>query len=83
MISKIFKKKTREEHIDKRIESVLAELLGTAEFEFTDLETVQVANGVRRKLAEHLKLKQGAYMELSVNNSQSAKEVENAIKYIE
>lgn len=77
------KKKTREEHIEKRIESVLAELLGTAEFEFTDLETVQVMNGVRRKLAEHLKFKQATYIELSVNNSQSAKEVGQALEYIE
>lgn len=54
MLSSLFRKKTREQHIEKRTESVLAELLGTAEFEFTDLETVQVLNNVRRKLSEHL-----------------------------
>ena len=79
----ILKKKTREEHVEKRTESVLAELLGTAEFEFTDLETVQIVNGVRRKLAEYLKSKQATYIELSVNNQQSADEIKNAIKYIE
>lgn len=79
----ILKKKTREEHVEKRTESVLAELLGNAEFEFTDLERVQILNGVRRGLADHLRLKQATYIELSVNNSQSAKEIGNAIKYIE
>jgi len=41
------RKKTREEQIEKRTESVLAELLSNAEFEFTDLERVQIANNVR------------------------------------
>lgn len=79
----LLKKKTREEHIEKRTESVLAELLGNAEFEFTDLERVQILNGVRRGLAEHLKLKQATYIELSVNNSQIAKEIGGALEYIE
>lgn len=78
-----FKKKTREQHIQKRTESVFAELIGDAEFEFTDLERVQIMNNVRRNLAEHLRFKQAAYMELSVNNQQSAKEISNAIEYIE
>lgn len=77
------KKKTREEHIQKRTESVLAELLGNAEFEFTDLERVQIINNVRRGLADHLKAKQAAYVELSVNNSQAAKEIGQALVYIE
>lgn len=77
------RKKTREEHIEKRVESVLAELTGTAEFEFTDLETVQIMNGVRRKLIELLKSKKGDYMELSVNNAQSATEISNVLEYIE
>lgn len=77
------KKKTREQQMEKRVESVLAELLSNAEFEFTDLERVQIANNVRRGLADHLKMKQATYIELSVNNSQSANEIGNAIKYIE
>ncbi len=79
----LLKKKTREEHVEKRTESVLAELLGNVEFDFTDLERVQILNNVRRGLAEHLKFKQATYIELSVNNSQSASEIGNAIKYIE
>jgi len=77
------RKKTREEQIEKRTESVLAELLGNAEFDFTDLERVQIMNNVRRGLAEHLKFKQATYIELSVNNSQVAKEIGGALKYIE
>lgn len=79
----LFKKKTREEHIQKRTESVLAELLGNVEFEFTDLELVQIANNVRRGLSDHLKAKQASYIELSVNNSQVAKEIGQALEYIE
>jgi len=77
------RKKTREEHIEKRTESVLAELLGNAEFEFTDLEAVQILNNVRRKLSEHLKNKKADFNELSANNNQKAKEVDHALEYIE
>lgn len=77
------RKKTREEHIQKRTESVLAELLSNVEFEFTDLELVQIVNNVRRGLADKLKAKQASYIELSVNNSQVAKEIGQALEYIE
>lgn len=79
----LFKKKTREQHVAKRTESVLAELLGTAEFEFTDLETVQVLNNVRRKLSEHLERKRAEFMEQSVNSSQKAQEIKRVINCIE
>lgn len=77
------KKKTREEHIEKRIESVLAELLGTAEFEFTDLETVQIINNTRRRLCEHLEAKKSDLIDQSLIKSQKAKEIGNAIEYLE
>jgi hypothetical protein len=77
------RKKTREEHVEKRTESVLAELLGTAEFEFTELESVQIINNVRRRLSEELKFKKAYYLELSANYQQKAKEIENALEYIE
>jgi hypothetical protein len=78
-----FKKKTREEQMEKRTESVLSELLGNAEFEFTDLEKVQIVNNVRRKLSEHLNEKKSEFMEHSVTYTQKASEVVNALKYIE
>lgn len=79
----LFKKKTREEHIQKRVESVLAELTGEAEFEFTDLELVQIINNVRHGLVERLEAKKGHFMEVSVNNQQSAKEIASALEYLE
>jgi hypothetical protein len=79
----LFKKKTREEQMEKRTESVLAELLGSAEFEFTDLETVQIINNVRRKLSENFNEKKSAFIEHSVIYTQKASEVVNALKYIE
>lgn len=77
-----FKKKTREEHIQKRTESVFAELIGDAEFEFTELETVQIINNVRRRLSEHLETKKDSFMEESVIKSQKAKEISGAIEYL-
>lgn len=78
-----FKKKTREEHIEKRTESVLAELLGTAEFEFTELETVQVLNNVRRRLSENLEAKKSDLIDQSLIKQQKAKEIGQALEYID
>lgn len=78
-----FKKKTREELVEKRAESVLACLLGNAEFEFTDLERVQIINNVRRKLSEHLEYKKDSFMEQSVISQQKATEIMRALEYIE
>jgi hypothetical protein len=78
-----FKKKTRSQHIEKRTESVLAELLGTAEFELTELETVQIINNVRRRLSEHLEVKKSDLIDQSLIKQQKAKEIGHAIEYIE
>ena len=78
----VFKKKTREEHIHKRTESVFAELIGDAEFEFTDLETVQIINNVRRRLSEHLEAKKDLLYEQSTISQQKAKEISGAIEYL-
>ena len=79
----IFKKKTREEQIEKRTESVFAGLIGTAEFEFTELEIVLIANNLRRKLSDHLKNKRDSNIELSVNHNQKAIEINNALELVE
>jgi len=47
----LFKKKTREQQLEKRVESVFVELISNVEFEFTDLEIVMIANSVRNKLS--------------------------------
>lgn len=77
-----FKKKTREEYLQKRTESVFAELTGEVDFEFTELETVQILNNVRRKLSEHLKNKRAFNLEQSVNYNQKAIEINYALDFI-
>lgn len=83
MFKSLFKKKTRQEHVDKLTESVFSVLIRNADFEFTDLEKVQALNNVRRKMSEHLEQKKSALMEESVNASQKAEELKRIIKYIE
>ena len=78
-----FKKKTREEQIELRSEHVFNELKGKVDFEFTELETIQILNNVRRKLHESLLNKKSYYMEQSVINSQKSTEIGSVIKYIE
>jgi len=79
----LFKKKTREQQLEKRVESVFAELVSDSEFEFTDLEIVQIANSVRHKLSEHLETKKGYFMEQSVISNQKAIEIKNSIELLE
>ena len=79
----LFKKKTREQQVIDKTEKVFVALINDAEFEFTDLETVQVMNNVRRRLNEHLRNKKQEFMEQSVTCNQKAIEIENAIGFIE
>jgi len=79
----LFKKKTREQQLEKRVESVFAELISDSEFEFTDLEIVMIANSVRHKLSEHLNAKKGYFMEQSVISNQKAIEIKNSIELLE
>ena len=77
-----FKKKTREQQIDCRTENVFTVLLENIDFEFTELETIQVLNNVRRKLSEHLSNKKAILMEQSSVNFQKVKEINNAVEYL-
>lgn len=79
----IIKKKTREEQIELRTSNVFTELMSDVEIEFTELETIQILNNVRRKLSEHLDNKKAGLMEQSVVSSQRAKEIGNALEYME
>ncbi len=79
----IFKKKTREQQVYEKTEKVFVMLTNDAEFEFTDLETVQVLNNVRRKLNESLMEKKALLQEQAVSCGQKANEVENVLRYIE
>ena len=80
---RLFRKKTREEQIESRTESVFTELLSITEFEFTELETIQIINNVKRKLSEHFNAKKDDLIEQSTNSNQRAKEIKNALEFLE
>jgi hypothetical protein len=65
-----------------RTDSVFVTLMGDSDFEFTELETVQVLNNVRRRLSEHLEAKKDLFYEQSTISQQKAKEISGAIEYL-
>lgn len=77
------KKKTREEILVERTENVFLVLTGNSDIEITELEMVQTMNNVRRMLVEHLESKKGLLIEQSVTSNQKAKEISNAMEYVE
>lgn len=81
MIS-LFKKKTREELINKRVENVLTELTSDIECSFTELEQVQILNEVRRRFAEKLEVQKSECLSKSTDLQVKAKEISNAIDYL-
>lgn len=78
----LFKQKTREQKIEKRVENVFTELTSTVECEFTELETVQILNEVRRKLAESLENRKQKCISNITENSQKIKEIDSAAEYL-
>lgn len=77
-----WKKKTREEQLQKRVESVFAELTSDIEFEFTELETVQILNEVRVLLVQNLENKRQKCISNITENNQKLKELKNARDYL-
>ena len=77
-----WKKKTREEQIEKRVESVYAELTSDIDFEFTELETVQILNELRVLLAQNLENKRQKCISNITENNQKLKELKNASDYL-
>ena len=77
-----WKKKTREEQLQKRVESVFAELTSDIDFEFTELETVQILNEVRVLLAQNLENKRQKCISNITENNQKLKELKNASDYL-
>jgi hypothetical protein len=77
-----FRKATREEKIQKRVESVFAELTSTIECEFTELETVQILNEVRVKLAQNLENKRQKCISSITENNAKLKELKHANDYL-
>lgn len=88
MLKSIFKPETREQLQEKRTNEILNALLigydsGFTSGTFSDLETVQILNSLRRKLSEHLETKKSEAMQRSVNENQKANEIKEAISYLE
>jgi len=77
-----FKKATREEKIQKRVESVFAELTSSIECEFTELETVMIINEVRSKLAQRLENKKQDCVNSIVASNGKLKEIKIANDYL-
>lgn len=77
-----FRKKTREEQMAFRTSAILTELTSKNDFEFTDLETVQILNDVRRRFIEHLNQKKIECEGKSLEFSQRANELQNVIELI-
>lgn len=77
-----FKQKTKEQQIQSRVDSVFTELTSEIEYVFTELETVQILNEVRRKLAESLENRKQKCISNITENSQKIKELKNASDYL-
>ena len=78
----LFRKATREEKIQKRVESVFAELTSGVECEFTELETVMIINEVRSKLAQRLENKKQDCVNSIIGQNGKLKEIKIANDYL-
>lgn len=83
MLKTIFKGKTLEQKIEKRVSDVFVQLTSTIETEFTELETVQILNMVRRKTHEHLSEKRANCLDQSILMQQKAEEIKHALDVLE
>lgn len=84
----MFKKKTKEQQIELRVNEVFTQLLkhyeeGFSTKEFTELETVQILNNVKLKLGEYLISKQNDCLQKSKQYDEKADEIKNALNAIE
>ena len=82
MIKQLFKRKTHEERVLQRTQSVFLELISDTEFEFSDIETVHIINNVKRKLMDHLNQKQIEFKNKSIKYTEKSLEINFAIELI-
>lgn len=78
-----WKKLTRDQEVEKRLQSVLSVLFSETEIVFTELELVQITNDLRRNLALELNKRKLDCISRSVEQKQKADEIESAINFIE
>jgi hypothetical protein len=84
----LFKKLTISEQQEIRVNEVVSLLFKTYDsrfntLSFTELETVQILNMVRRKLNDEFEKKRIECLERSVNETQKAAEIQEALSYLE
>lgn len=77
-----FRKATKEEKIQKRVESVFTELTSSIECEFTELETVMILNEVRSKLVQSLENKKQDCLNSIIGSNAKLKEIKIANDYL-
>lgn len=83
MLKFLFTKETTDDLIEKRVNEVFQAIIKTEDKGFTELQTVQIANSVRRRLNEFLEAKKSECMELSVHYNQRANEIKSALELLE
>lgn len=76
----MFKKKTKEQQIQHRVDEVFFQLTKDTDFTFTELETVQILNSVKRKAHEYLSEKKADCLEQSAQQLQKAEEINAALE---
>lgn len=79
----IFKKETQEQKFQKRLNELFLCLIKVEDNPFTELETVQLTNSLRRKISEHLEAKMDDCMEQATHFNQRANEIKSAFEFLE
>lgn len=79
----MFKKKTKEQQIQFRINQVFHCLTSDNDFTFTELETVQILNAVKLRTGEYLIAKQNDCLQKYKQYDEKADEIKNALNAIE
>lgn len=77
-----FKKATRDEKIQKRVQTVYVELTSKIECEFTGLETVMIINEVRSMLAKSLEIQMQDCLNTTIGQNGKLKEIQIAKDYL-
>lgn len=77
------KKKTREEQMQHRVGRLFLLLNDNSDFEFTEVENVQMLNDLRRKQNKNLLNKKSECYSKSVEYQQKAKEIQLALDILE
>lgn len=83
MLKSLFKKETPEQRFEKRFNELFSCLIKVEDVPFTELETVQLSNALRRKLHEYLEEKSSHCMEQATHFNQKANEIKQALTFLE